>query len=71
MENILDFARSERASVFSRATSGFTEMLESGATEPGVQGVQLHTHFLAPSFGEDHLFPSKFGRTLLVCTPTC
>ena len=28
MENILDFAKSERASVFSRATSGFTEMLE-------------------------------------------
>ena len=34
---------------------------ETGAAEPGVQGVQLHTHFLAPSFGEDHLIPAKFG----------
>ena len=34
---------------------------DAGAVEPGVQGVQLHTHFLAPYFGEDHLFHAKFG----------
>ena len=33
----------------------------AGGMEPGVQGVQLHTHFLASSFGEDHLFPAKLG----------
>ena len=43
----------------------------AGAMEPGVQGVQLlthflapsllHTHFLAPSFREDLLFSAKFG----------
>ena len=27
-------------------------------------------HLLAPFIGEEHLFPAKFGWTLLVCTPT-
>ena len=31
-------------------------LLTSGPAEAGVQGVQLHTHFLASSFGENHLF---------------
>ena len=30
-------------------------------TGPEEPGVQLQTHFLAPSFGEDHLFHAKFG----------
>ena len=33
--------------------------------EPGVKGVQLSTQFLAPSFGEDHLFYAKFRWTIL------
>ena len=32
----------------------------AGAAEPDVQGVQLQTHFLDPSFCEDHLFHAKF-----------
>ena len=30
-------------------------------TGPAEQDVQLHTHFLALSFGKDHLFVAKFG----------
>ena len=34
-------------------------MVNSGAVEASVQGVQLHTHFLAPSFGKQSSFVWK------------
>ena len=30
-----------------------------GMAEPDVQGVQLHTHFLAPSYNKDQIFSKK------------
>ena len=37
---------------------------DSERARGGGTGVQLHTHFLVTFFGEDHLFPTKFGLTL-------
>ena len=37
---------------------------DSERARGGGTGVQLHTHFLVTFFGEDHLFPTKFGLIL-------
>ena len=42
---------------------------KAGAAELVVQGVQLHTHFLAPSFDKELLFPAKIRWTLLFVHP--
>ena len=36
---------------------------DPGAAEVGVHGVQLHTHFWAPSFGKDQSLSQKFEFT--------
>ena len=36
--------------------------LKTGAAEPGVQGVQLHTHFLTAVFGRDHSYSKDFNE---------
>ena len=48
------------------------KFLEShtGAVESGVQGVKLHTHFLAHMFGKDQVLSQKFLIYSKSCTPT-
>ena len=48
---------------------GLKSIWIAGPAEPGVQGVQLHTHFLAPSVSKGHILSEKNGLIYLYAYP--
>ena len=45
--------------ILKHASEELDNLLFAGAAEAGVQGVQLHTHFLAPSLSKNQILSSK------------